>query len=182
MTIDQQTIEAALRQRLHYDPATGILTWTQDVPIGRGGVRTQRKAGERAGSGGAKGYRTIRFTIDGFRKTYKEHRLIWFLAYGAWPEGHIDHINGDTSDNRLANLRIATNGQNMANRQRRKPTLSGVKGVGFDRRSKKYFARIQVNKTRLYKSCATKAEAAAVYAEWARKHFGEFARIEHAET
>lgn len=49
---------------------------------------------------------------------HRQHRLLWEDTYGPIPEGyHIDHINGVKHDNRLENLRLATNQQNSSNRE-----------------------------------------------------------------
>lgn len=50
-------------------------------------------------------------------KTYYAHRLAWFYIHGYMPE-EIDHVNGDTSDNRLQNLRECSKSQNMQNLKR----------------------------------------------------------------
>jgi hypothetical protein len=56
--------------------------------------------------------------VDG--KQYFAHRIIWKLETGREPEGVIDHINGETSDNRIENLRDVTHTENMRNRRSRK--------------------------------------------------------------
>lgn len=58
----------------------------------------------------------LKVTYRGRR--YEAHRVIWLVAHGRWPDGCIDHINGDGRDNRLANLRdvsAAVNAQNVRN-------------------------------------------------------------------
>jgi hypothetical protein len=93
-----------LRELLDYDPLTGVFLWK--VP------RAQViKAGDLAGTFCAKGYRKI--IVDG--RSYKAHRLAWLYVYGEWPADQIDHINRVKDDNRIANLRSVTNGENRAN-------------------------------------------------------------------
>ena len=62
-------------------------------------------------------------TIEGKKK--RLHRFIWELA-GRDPVKMLDHVNGDTKDNRLENLREATPSLNSKNRRRRKPTREGL--------------------------------------------------------
>ena len=63
---------------------------------------------------GTRGY--IRCSYEG--KKVQGHRLAWFLHYGEWPEGNIDHINRVKTDNRICNLRIATLSENQFNSDR----------------------------------------------------------------
>lgn len=72
------------------------------------------------------GYRTIRYQ----GKDYRAHRLAWYLTYGVWPLGDIDHINKDKLDNRITNLREATRSQNMQNCNRKVHGCRGVRKVG----------------------------------------------------
>jgi HNH endonuclease len=112
-----------LRQRLEYDPETGVVCW-------------RRKRGLVAGYIKKSGYREIewRTSIKGKRKGRKvfyplAHRVAWALATGAWPENEIDHRNGNRDDNRLANLRLATraeNAQNLAPHRKRPWEMMGV--------------------------------------------------------
>jgi hypothetical protein len=64
--------------------------------------------------------------IDG--KAYKAHRLAWLYVYGVLPDGVIDHINRDRSDNRMCNLRLTTRAPNPQNSTIAR-SASGVRGV-----------------------------------------------------
>lgn len=77
-----------------------------------------------------------------FRKAYLAHRVAWALAHGCWPSGDIDHINGDPGDNRLANLRDVPHAVNQRNMKRSAANSSGHVGVSYDRRRKKWRARV----------------------------------------
>jgi len=85
-----------------------------------------RCAGKPAGYQMAKGYILIRqaglFTV-------LAHRLAWFFTHEIWPTVDVDHINGDPSDNRLVNLRLATVSQNLWNCKGHRDSVTGVKGV-----------------------------------------------------
>jgi len=54
-----------------------------------------------AGSVHSTGY--VRIGVDGGK--YTAHCLAWLYTHGVWPSDQIDHINGNRSDNRIANLR-----------------------------------------------------------------------------
>ena len=61
---------------------------------------------------------------------YKLHRLIWLWHFGSFPEKHIDHIDGNPSNNRIENLREANNSENMQNqRKARVNNKLGIQGV-----------------------------------------------------
>ena len=58
----------------------------------------------------------IQFRKDG--KHWLEHRYVWTQANGEIPKGmQIHHINGDTKDNRLTNLRLVTASENNEMKQ-----------------------------------------------------------------
>jgi len=109
--------QARLVERLNYDPTTGVFTWRS-----AGGGRA---AGSVAGAPHAMGY--VQLQLDG--KNYLAHRLAWLYVTGAFPDAEIDHINGDRSDTRFANLREATHQQNLQNIGRPRNNRSGYLGV-----------------------------------------------------
>ena len=116
---------------LAYDETTGVFVWR--VRLGGRGL-SGRVAGWISG-----GYRLI--TLAG--ATYKAHRLAWFYVNGSWPSKHIDHINGNPTDNRIKNLRQCTDAENAQNVALRKNNTSGFAGVSWDRRKKKWHASIK---------------------------------------
>lgn len=88
----------------------------------------------------------------------------------------VDHINGDTLDNRKCNLRVCTSAENIRNRKLHKNSISGYKGVR--KQGKNWRATIRANDKRIFLGVFnTKEEAAAAYNEASKKYHGEFARI-----
>ena len=111
-------------------------------------------------------------------KTYYLHSLVWLYHYGYEPK-MIDHINMDTRDCRIENLRECTPAENQYNTVKRGHNTSGFKGVVFHKicRSRPWQAKIVVDgKVKSLGYYATKEDAAKAYAEGARKHAGEFAK------
>jgi hypothetical protein len=123
--------QANLKEYLVYDEVTGVFTWLKSeavcIPVG-----TQ------AGCLDNKGYRVVSL----FGKNYKCHRLAWLYIYGTLPDSHIDHINRDTADNRIKNLRLASSMENQANTIGR-GSNTGVKGVHYLENLNKYLAGIK---------------------------------------
>jgi hypothetical protein len=60
----------------------------------------------------SKGYKMVMIG----RSYYSSHRIVWALCHGEWPNGIIDHIDGNRQNNRIENLRIVTASQNQRNR------------------------------------------------------------------
>lgn len=106
-------------------------------------------------------------------KNVRLHRQIT----GAKPGELVDHINGDTLDNRKQNLRIATPLQNARNKKLAKNNTSGFKGVEWESRRSKWLASIRVEGKRRHLGYFDDAMAAAETYEAASKNiFGEFHR------
>ena len=124
-----------LHQLLSYDIETGEF-------IRRTSTSSNAKKGMRAGYVCVLGYRVI--YING--RQYYEHRLAWLYVHGNLPKGQIDHIDGDRSNNALANLRDVpewVNHQNLRNPPR--SSRLGILGVSVSTSGKRFQARIQVN-------------------------------------
>jgi hypothetical protein len=161
---------AELNDLLDYDPDTGIFTWKKYR-------RGTAGAGSIAGSLQNKGY--IHIGVNG--KPRLAHRLAYKMYYGSDPVGMLDHIDMDRSNNRISNLRDATNAQNMINTRVQKNNTSGFKGVcaNPDSRKNPWVACIKINHKNIYLgSYKTKEEAASAYEKAAKEYFGEFARTE----
>lgn len=155
-----------LRELLDYDPLTGVFTRRMgikghaiDDPVG---FYNQ-------------GYHCA--WIDG--RPYRCHRMAWLYVYGRWPVAQLDHINGIRDDNRLANLREATNAENGRNSKRKKHNKSGFKGVSWHTPTRKWVAQIMFNKQYKYLGLyLTPEEAHQAYVEAAKKLHGEYARFD----
>jgi hypothetical protein len=129
------------------------------------------KAGDEAGREDGQGYRTVRFNY----KMYRTHHLIYLMFHGVLPT-LIDHINNDRLDNRIENLRIATDSQNNCNKGIQANNTSGSKNVKWHERIKKYEVSVQINKQRKYIGVFEDLEFAELVAIEARnKYHGEFA-------
>lgn len=153
---------AEILARFNYCPNTGIWTFARVV--------ANRKAGTRAGRKSKGGYRELSFN----GRNYSEHRMAWKVFYGTDPASHIDHINGDKTDNRISNLRLATPGQNAANRIAPTTSRTGYRGVS--KMANKYGAYVSFGGRKVWVGLfATPQEAHAAYYAKKRQLFGEFA-------
>lgn len=103
------------------------------------------KAGSVAGHKNQYGYIAVRIK----RSPYQAHRLIWAWHNKSIPSC-LDHINGDRSDNRIENLRLATHLQNSHNRKIPKHNTSGFKGVYASKNKDKWIASIMLDGKRTY--------------------------------
>lgn len=110
-------------------------------------------------------------------KLYSAHRIIWTMVNGEIPTGlMIDHVNGNPFDNQLANLRLATNAENLRNRGKNTNNACGLKGV-TQMRGGRWMARININGVKTHiGTFDTKDLAHAAYCTAAKIHHGQFAR------
>lgn len=112
-------------------------------------------------------------------KTIRMHRQVANTPNGL----DCDHINGDSLDNRKANLRSATHMQNCWNRGKSsKVGYSKYKGITFHKERQKWAALICVHGRRIFLGkFKDEIEAAKAYDSAAKKHFGEFAKLNFNE-
>tara|TARA_B100002003_G_scaffold227027_2_gene234297 strand:+ start:23 stop:529 length:507 start_codon:yes stop_codon:yes gene_type:complete len=99
----------ALREVVSYDPETGVIA----------------RAGREITARWPQGY----VRVNALGRTLLGHRVAWALHYGEWPAGHLDHINHDRADNRIANLRAVSHSENLRNACRGARNSSGHVGV-----------------------------------------------------
>ena len=153
-----------LREVLAYDAETGVFTWRDN----RG---SRAPAGSVAGNvSHQRGYRQIRVDYN----RYLAHRLAWLYVYGEWPAAQIDHINGQTEDNRIVNLRPATQRQNCLNSATRSHNEFGHRNIR--KKGGKFEVMFSSGKKRVFhKSCSTLEDAIALRDVMARRLHGEFA-------
>lgn len=126
-----------LRQRLRYEPETGKLYWRE---------RPDMPTGWNARYAGALAFNTPH--KDGYRRgriagtSILAHRVVWAVVHGFWPTQEIDHENGDPADNRVANLREASRADNNRNRARGRNNTSGVVGVNWCGRERRWHVQL----------------------------------------
>jgi hypothetical protein len=118
----QMLTQEKLHKLFDYNPETGVLKWKSSrrgLPYGKG-----LEAGGLTG----RGYRVV--SIDGQR--YQATHLIWLFVYGKFPSETVDHINRLPDDNRLSNLRLASQTEQNYNQALRRDNTSGMAGVCFE--------------------------------------------------
>jgi hypothetical protein len=152
-----------LRENMAYDAETGRFWW---IKPGFG-----RTVGKRIGGKQDNGNNYLAMKIN--NTIFYAHRLAWLHHYGSWPDGLLDHIDGDRTNNAIGNLRVATSSQNAARRPSRR-MIAPSRGV-FPHAAG-YVARIYHGNKRHYLGYFPTAEAARMaYEEAAKKIHGEFA-------
>ena len=138
-----------LKEVLWYTPNTGLFIWNQS--------KGRYKSGDRAGTVRPDG--RLQIFIDG--RPYLAHRLAWLYVHGSWPASDVDHINRNPLDNRMKNLRTVTRSENIQNSGPRKTNKSGILGVHFIKKLKKWTAQISINGNKKYLGVFNTAEEAA---------------------
>ena len=98
----------------------------------------------KAGTNHSSGYRVIKI----YGKRYRAHRIIFMMHYGYMPK-YIDHIDGDRLNNKIENLRECNHNENMHNRKISSNNTSGIKGIIWHKKRKKWWPQIMVNCKRI---------------------------------
>lgn len=168
-----------VRQLLRYEPETGKLFWRERGPEWFASKRAHSAWNARFSGMEAFTARTSHgYAIGNFLgKLLMAHRVIWVIAQGCWPSADVDHINSDRSDNRIVNLREATRSENNCNRPISSANTSGLKGVTFHAKSRKWRAQIKKHGKNHFLGCFETPQAAhAAYSNAAPVIHGDFAR------
>lgn len=121
-----------LRQHVRYNPETGILHRVRPArnsPAGPVGGKTP----------------TGHMRVMICSKRLLVHRVAFALMVGRWPQGEIDHIDGDPTNNKWENLRDVSRKENLKNKSRPADNTSGVIGVSWIKSRHKWRARISVD-------------------------------------
>lgn len=159
-----------IKSQLSYDPETGLFRWLVNKNSYGGVVSVGQIAGTNKD-----GY--IQIVCN--QRKYRAHRLAWYYMKNEFPPKgfEIDHINSIRSDNRWSNLRLVTRSQNNMNMRESVANKSGAKGVSFRKDTKKWHARICVNrKVILLGNFVEFCDAVNARKEAEKKYFGEFAK------
>lgn len=163
-----------LKELLRYEPETGKFYW-------KVGGTNQVKIGMQAGHMGNRRYGVIK--IDS--KNYSIHKLVWLYHHGCMPNKLIDHINGNTHDNRIENLRLCDYKENARNRRISSTNTTGVKGLGINKNKGYCYYRVDLTLTNGLKirrqfpyTEEGKASAIEFIREARQSDHGEFARHE----
>lgn len=148
-------------------------------------IRIKKSGGQKVGS--IAGWVTVcngRFyrKMNIKRKVLYVHRVIFNLHHGYLPK-YIDHIDGNSLNNKIENLREASQSQNMANARKKSTNTSGYKGVTFRKDTKKWQSAIMVNGKHIsLGSYKDKKDAAMAYEAGALKYYKEFAKTDRTEN
>ena len=146
MIADLRSVD--IKSLLNYDPETGIWKW---ICTARG-----RRKDLVAGCYDRGGYLLIRINYS----LYKAHRLAFLYMNGSWPEGIVDHLDRNTSNNKWENLVEANHSVNAINTGLNRNNTSGFNGIWYDKSRAKWCAEIKIN--------------------YNKKHLGRFDNIDDA--
>jgi hypothetical protein len=146
----------------YFEYKDGELYWKKD----KNGSRVGKIAGSKTFR-----YRTIKFN----GKNYLLSRIVFFMFNGYYPK-NVDHIDGDTWNNKIENLRPASPAENNRNRKIATNNKTGVKGLSFCNQLKRYKAQITKNYKQIHLGYYNDIELAELVIDMAReKYHGSFA-------
>ena len=162
---------ARLHAALLYDHTTGVVVWKKHRWKNRIGTEVgcvQLREDGRSQAGKPKG---LRFVFEG--REYALHRIIWLMMTGCWPDGWIDHIDGDPLNNRLENLREVTPQESSRNLSIPRHNTSGCVGVQYTSNrhaKKKWRAQVTVDNRQIQRQFSTREEAVAQRRAWEKEY------------
>ncbi|BBT40928.1 HNH endonuclease signature motif containing protein [Pseudomonas putida] len=127
-----------LKERLEYDPETGLFFWKIST--------TRVTAGDQAGRLNSNGYLQVWI----LSKRYVLHRLAFLFMEGAHPPEEVDHIDGCRTNNKWDNLRHVSGAENSRNLKRHPRNRSGTPGVRYNKKTGDWDASIQAKGKTIY--------------------------------
>ena len=128
--LQQRELLEYLRANYVYDSATG-------------GIRNKRLGTLQKQQFYCRRYQKYIIHLNGKLTTVHAHLAVWLVCKGRWPEGTIDHIDGDGTNNHIENLRECSQSENHCNKLHpwRPNKETGVAGVFVDRGKIKTYIR-----------------------------------------
>lgn len=155
-----------LRELFHYAPETGLVTKlkpsrSRDIFVPTLGTLIWT----------GKSKRPV-YTIGLAGRTRLVHRLAWLHMMGEWPIDEIDHIDGDSLNNRWANLRAVSRQDNCRNMPMPKTNTSGAVGVTWRPSKGTWQASITIAGKFMHLGHFSIKEEAVEARKQAEKHYG----------
>lgn len=141
--------QARVKELFHYDQIAGVVIRKQAKPP-KGKIGDILKTTDKGGY--------VVASVD--NKPYKVHRIIWLWMTGEWPDGFIDHQDGNVANNAWENLRVTDHQGNLRNTRRQKRNKTGCSGVWYDQTRNNFQVYIRF--------------------DGKRKHYGRYDTIEEA--
>lgn len=135
--------QETILELLHYTPETGEFRWRKrprsyfgtDVAWKKWNTRFTGKPALCTLAHNGYLYGAI------FGENFSTHRVAWLYVHGEEPI-EVDHINGDREDNRIVNLRNVSRKENCKNAAVQRNSVSGHKGLWWDKKFGKWHVRI----------------------------------------
>ena len=129
---------AYLKEHLSYNPDSGTFIWL-------------KSSSDKIKKGQIAGWNRTRYRVICIKKKFfMAHRVAWLYMVGSWPALEIDHINGNTLDNRWSNLREVTISEQNRNLGLKKTNTSGICGVYWFKSTKSWRAKIDFDKKQIH--------------------------------
>lgn len=167
-----------LKECLSYDHESGVFIWLERPLHHFPSVRSfnainSRQKGEIAGTIHKSNPLSSPYLIISISNSrFRAHNLAWLYVNGYMPSGELDHIDGDTLNNRILNLRDVSRSENNKNRSIPSNNSSGVIGVNWDKRTSKWVAGIKIDGNRIFLGRFSDISDAAIARKEAEKKYG----------
>ena len=148
----------------------GVIVWKRNA-------NANKKIGDQVGFSTRKsGHKNVFLMVNKKLRGFVYTRVVWLLHYGVWPDGEIDHIDCNSQNDSIENLRVVNRNQNCQN-TRFGRTQKSFKGTYQDKRNGKWHCQVQVyGKVHGKYGFATQSEAYEARQKLAEVLHGEYAR------